>query len=151
MDFKMFLNGFQNVFKRISKCFQNLFKIFSKGFCYVLNWSFQMLSKAFNFFVLNHVVWNRIYWSFWSCLIRRTGNLLGRNYNFNCAYDRSILTTHFIQASTFTAIKILTKVSKKLVRKRLQTLPPSYDFTILAAPKSMISTWPPPTFSDSDF
>ena len=35
----MYSKGFQNVFKRISK-----------GFNYVLNWSFQMLKKAFNCF-----------------------------------------------------------------------------------------------------
>ena len=69
--FKRISKSFQNVFKRISKGYQNVFKMFSKWFYYVLNWSFQMLSKAFHFFVLNHVVWNRIYWSFWSCLMLR--------------------------------------------------------------------------------
>ena len=43
-----------------------------------------------------------------------------------------------------------TKVAKEVLTKILQTLPPPtlyYDVTIFAVPKSMISFWPPPTWS----
>ena len=62
------------------------------------------------------------------------------------------LTANFIQTFTFNAIlafKILTNVAKKIVTKMLQNPPPYYDVTILAAPKSVISPRPPPTFSDN--
>ena len=62
------------------------------------------------------------------------------------------LTANFNQTSTFNAIfvfKILTNVAKKIVTKMLQNPPPYYDVTILAAPKSVISPRPPPTFSDN--
>ena len=63
------------------------------------------------------------------------------------------LMTHFILASAHKAIfviKILTNVAKKIVTKMLQNPPPFYyDVTILAAPKSVISPRPPPTFSDN--
>ena len=37
----------------------------------------------------------------------------------------------------------------KIVTKILQNPPPYYDVTFLAAPKTVISPRPPPTFSDS--
>ena len=51
------------------------------------------------------------------------------------------IITNYIQTSNFNAIfaiKILTNVAKKIVTKILQTLPPYYDVTILAVPKSVI-------------
>ena len=61
----------------------------------------------------------------------------------------TILTTHFIQTSKFNPILAIktTKTWQGNSRKSdLNPLPPYYDVTILAAPKSMILSWPPTTY-----